>query len=152
MRYHGGIPGASRELDGGDRLGERADLIHLDEHGVGDLLADAPLDTLDVRDEKIVPDELHPVAQFGREAFPSWPVVLCEAVLDRDEWIAVRPYPVEPDHAGGAEGSLLPRQRVRPVGEELVRCRVYRELEIRASVVSSPLSRGYSDVVGLCCA
>src|SRR5207247_3342279 len=114
-----------------------------------DLLADAPLDALDVRDEEIVTDELHPVAQLGRERLPSRPIVLGEAVLDRDERIAVRPAPIERDHAGGVEGSLLSRQRVLPAREELGRRRVKRERDVSAGVVSGLLDRGEDELDGL---
>ena len=50
------------ELDRVERLGERADLVHLDEDRVGRTAVDAHLETLGVRHERVVADELHAVA------------------------------------------------------------------------------------------
>ena len=51
------------QLDRLERLGERADLVDLDEDGVGDPALDALLQALHVGDEQVVADELHPVAE-----------------------------------------------------------------------------------------
>src|SRR5438093_7542788 len=59
----GGVARPPGELDGRDGLRERADLIHLDEHGVADLLADPALEPLDVRHEDVVANELEAIAQ-----------------------------------------------------------------------------------------
>ena len=39
VRHDGGIAGALRHLDGGQRLGQRADLVDLDEDRIGDAFA-----------------------------------------------------------------------------------------------------------------
>ena len=57
---------AMGQLDGVDRLGQRADLVDLDEDAVGDPLVDAALQPLDVGDEQVVADELHAVARAAR--------------------------------------------------------------------------------------
>src|SRR5207247_8310753 len=48
MRDHRSVSRAPRALDGVERLGERPDLVQLDEHGVGDAALDAAPDPLDV--------------------------------------------------------------------------------------------------------
>ena len=57
---------ALRELDRVERLGQRSDLVDLDQDRVGDPLADAALQELDVGDEEVVADELEAVAEIGR--------------------------------------------------------------------------------------
>src|SRR5436309_1472239 len=58
MRHDGCVARAMRHFDGGARLGQRADLIDLDQDGIGDLFLDALRQALDIRDEKIVANEL----------------------------------------------------------------------------------------------
>ena len=70
---------------------KRADLVDLDQNGVGDALLDALRQPLDVGDEQIVADELaaaRPSASVMR--LPAVPIVLRHAVLDRDDRIARR--------------------------------------------------------------
>ena len=50
--------GAASERDRLDRLGQRADLVELDEDGVGGVLLDRPRDPLGVGDEQVVADQL----------------------------------------------------------------------------------------------
>src|SRR5437879_1991955 len=85
VRDHGREPRAVGELDGFDRLGERADLVELDEHGVRRSLGDPAADPVDVGDEEVVAYELQPVAERLREGLPAVPIVLGEPVLDRHE-------------------------------------------------------------------
>ena len=74
-----------REPHGLDRLGQRPDLVDLDQDRVGDSALDAEPQPLRVRDEDVVADELQAVAEpLGRGA-PAVPVVLGVAVLERDE-------------------------------------------------------------------
>mgnify|MGYP007000545899 CR=1 FL=1 len=47
-----------RTLHGLERLGQRTDLVHLDEQGVGRLLINAALETLGVGHEEVVTDDL----------------------------------------------------------------------------------------------
>ena len=58
-----GIARALGHVDGGERLGQRADLVGLDEDGVGDVLVDPALQYLGVGDEQIIADELHAAAR-----------------------------------------------------------------------------------------
>ena len=56
-----------REPHGLDRLGERPDLVHLDENRVGDAALDPVAQPLGVRDEDVVADELDAVAELARQ-------------------------------------------------------------------------------------
>ena len=92
----------ARELDRLERLGQRADLVDLDEDRVRDALVDPALQALDVRHEEVVADELEPVAEPLRQRLPGAPLVLGEPVLDRDQRVAVGERRVEVDQLVGA--------------------------------------------------
>ena len=66
MADDGGEAVAAGQIDGLDGLGERADLVELDEDAVGDSLVDAPLQPLGVGHEQVVADQLDLVAQAVR--------------------------------------------------------------------------------------
>ena len=66
VRHHRGIAGLLRHAHGVERLAQRADLVDLDQDGVGDLLVDALLQAGDIGDEEIVADEL----ARGRRGLP----------------------------------------------------------------------------------
>ena len=53
------VTGPLGHVDGGQRLGERADLIGLDEDCIGHVLLDAALQYLRVGHKKIIAHELH---------------------------------------------------------------------------------------------
>ena len=89
VRDDGAVAGAFCQVDSGDGLGESADLVRLDEDGVGDAGFDAALEELFVSDEEIVADELSAVAEAIGHGFPAVPVVFGEAVLDRDYGIII---------------------------------------------------------------
>ena len=58
---------AMGEIDRVDRLGQRANLVDLDQDAVGDPFVDAALQALDVGDEQVVADQLAAVAElFGQ--------------------------------------------------------------------------------------
>ena len=61
------VAGAVRDLHHLERLGERADLVELDQDRVGDAALDAADQPLGIGNEHIVADKLH----FARRACPS---------------------------------------------------------------------------------
>ena len=82
MGRNGGVTGLVCHLDGLQRLGNRADLVQLDEDRVAAAQANALGQTLGVRDEQVVADQLDLAAQLLRHVLPALPVLLVEAVLD----------------------------------------------------------------------
>ena len=90
--------GLLRHLDAVQRLGERADLVELDQDGVRGALADALRQALRVGDEEVVADELHVAAELGVELPPAGPVVLRQAVLDADDGVLGAPALPVRDH------------------------------------------------------
>ena len=71
-----------RELDRVERFGKRADLIDLDQDGIGHALVDSFAEKLDVRHKKIVADELDFFAQPLGQFLPAVPIVLRATILD----------------------------------------------------------------------
>ena len=62
VRHYGGIAVTVGQLDGVQGLGQGADLVDLDEDGVGNVVVKAHLEPLGVGDEQVVAHQLHPVA------------------------------------------------------------------------------------------
>lgn len=81
VRQHGRVAAALGEGDGVEGLGQRADLVHLDEDRVGGAGLDALRETLGVRDEEVVADDLGLRADLAREVRPALPVVFVEGGL-----------------------------------------------------------------------
>ena len=63
VRHDDAVAVRARELDRVERLGQRPDLVHLDEDRVRRALLDPAAEPLDVGDEDVVADELHAVAE-----------------------------------------------------------------------------------------
>ena len=82
---HGGVGVFLGHLHGIEGLGERADLVHLDEDGVGHAELDALGEELGVGDEEVVADELGGLAELVGEDLPAGPVVFGAAVFDGDD-------------------------------------------------------------------
>src|SRR5208282_1213814 len=78
----GGVTVAASQLDGVERLRQRADLVHLDEDAVGRILGYAFPQARCVGDKEVVAHQLHLVAQLARQLLPAGPVVLGQAVLE----------------------------------------------------------------------
>ena len=87
-----------RELHGVERLGERADLVDLDEDRVADALIDSAAQEVDVRHEEVVADQLRTSPEAIGERLPAVPVGLAEPVLDRHDRKAVAEIGPEVDH------------------------------------------------------
>ena len=68
-----------------------ADLVELDQHGIGGALLDAASNELRIGDVKIISDDLDSRAELGGLLPEALPVVLVEAVLDRDDGILIDP-------------------------------------------------------------
>src|ERR1700732_2484569 len=72
-----------RHIDGGERFGQGANLIYLDQDRIGDAVGDPTRETRDIGDEQIVADELAFLANEPREDLPAFPIILGHRVLDR---------------------------------------------------------------------
>ena len=125
------------------RLGEGADLVQLDEDRVGAPLLDAAVEALHVGAEQVVADELHTGRDRFRELRPPSPVVLRQAVLDRDDRIAVDPALVQRYHL--VRRLLFPPallEDVRAVLIQLGRRRIQGDRHVLPRLVAGAPDRG----------
>jgi hypothetical protein len=142
VRDHRQESSRTSHLDRFESLGERADLVQLDQDRVGDAVLDPLPQALGVRHEQIVPDELAAVAKRSRERRPAAPVILREAVLDRHDRILLEPARVQLDHALGAAlaGAAL-LEDIRAVLVQLRRRDVERDRDLLPRRVARRLDR-----------
>ena len=89
VAHHDGVGVTVCQLDRVERLGERPDLVDLDEDRVGDCFVDTHLETTCVGDEQVVADQLTTVADRVGQRLPPGPVILGHSVFDRDHRIRV---------------------------------------------------------------
>src|SRR5262245_54548152 len=98
VRDHRAVASPLGQLDRLERLGERADLVDLDEHGVREALPDALLQDGGIGHEQVVAHELGARAETPGQFLPAGAVVLAETVLDRADRIPMAEPLVEGDH------------------------------------------------------
>ena len=92
VRDDRGVARARRHLDRGERLGQRADLVDLDQDRVGDLLRRCPPAGSSVLvTNRSSPTSCTLLAEPLGQQLPAVPVALGHAVLDRDDRILRRP-------------------------------------------------------------
>src|SRR5512135_544252 len=107
MGHDGGPPCALRHLDRLDRFRHGADLVQLDEHGVGDALRDPLPQDRRIGDEDVIPHDLDLLSQRVREHLPAFPVILGETVLDRHDRVLAAKVLVERDELRGVPLRLV---------------------------------------------
>ena len=103
MRHDRRPAGPAGQLDRIDRLAQRPNLVELDEHGVRRVGIDRSLDPLGVRDEQVVADELDAIAEPSGHLLPAGPVILGQAVLERNDRKPIDPVGPEVDQFAGFE-------------------------------------------------
>src|SRR6266516_7041717 len=135
------VPLALRLLDHVHCLGEGAYLVHLHEHGVRDTLCDAAREPRCARREEIVAEDLNATAQPGGQQRPSLPVVLGDAVLDRDEGISLNETFQGFDHSGRIGAGRCFGQAVEAVVEEMGRGDVDGECDLVAESAARAVNR-----------
>ena len=115
------ITGAPRAMfDRVERLGDRADLVELDEELIAEPIGDAALENLRIGHEDIVAHELHAVAQLRRQPLPPAGQSLPSArpSFDRDDQILPGPVLVEGDQVIGRSARLRPTFSRRSGGRD----------------------------------
>src|SRR5690606_27280995 len=141
MRHDGRVARIHRHVDRRERLGQRADLVRLDQDAVRDLVRDAAREDLRVRHEQIVADELDAVAQPRAQVPPTFPVVLGHAVLDRDDRITRDQLLGIARELERIEAAILRGERIRAVRVELGARDVEPEIDLAAERITRGLDR-----------
>src|SRR5579875_2669529 len=136
MADHSAVAGAARKLDRRKRLGQRPDLVDLDQDRVCDAALDALLQACDVRDEEIIAHQLDAVAEGARELLPSPPIILRHAILDRDDRIATGKLLPVGGKLGRRERPPLVRKVVRAIAPQLACRRIKRYRHLLARLVA----------------
>src|SRR5690606_10703313 len=91
VRNDSRVAGAFSHFNGSESFCQGADLVNLDENGVGDPLLNALLEDLGVRNEQVIADQLHLAPQLFGKQLPAFPVVLGHTVFNGDDGILVAP-------------------------------------------------------------
>jgi hypothetical protein len=98
VRGDGGVAGTLGQADGVQGLGQRTDLVDLDQQRVGGLGVDAALQDGGVGDEQVVTNQLDLVTDGVGEGLPAVPVVFVRSAAH----LAVLPLPAyRPAGLGG---------------------------------------------------
>src|SRR5690348_13533500 len=105
-------------VDALERLGERADLVRLDENRIGDVPGYRFAQDLRVGHEHVIAYELDGLAESLRELRPAVPVGLAHPVLDADDRVARGEIGQIVGELRGGEAALLPGELVAAVAEE----------------------------------
>ena len=134
MAHDAREPGAVGHADRLERLGERADLVHLHQDRVGHPFRDAAGQDLGVGDEDVVAHQLDLPSQPVGEELPALPVVLAAAVLDGDDGVLGHQALVPVHEPLGVVGLPLPLEDVlaRPGVEDLGEGAVERQADLLA--------------------
>src|SRR6516225_4294874 len=141
MRHDGGIARLERELDGGKGLGQGADLVDLDQDGIGAAVFDTVGQPLYVGDEEIVADQLAFAADHVGQLLPTVHIVFRHTVLDRHDRIARDEIGEVSGLLGTRAGLVLAAVNVIAVFEELGRGAVQRQHHVRSSLVAGLADR-----------
>src|SRR5690625_4727170 len=90
MGDYSGVACVLGHLDGVEGFRQRADLIELNQYGVGDFFIDAFLQNFGVGNKQVVTHQLNFVAQFLGVIGPAVPVAFIKPVFDVNDGVLVR--------------------------------------------------------------
>ena len=144
MADHAGVAGPARQVDRLQGFGERADLIHLDQDRVGHAQIEAALQAGAVGHEQVVAHQLHRAAQLVGEQLPAVPVVLGDAILDRDDREAIHQRRQLIHHLGAAVAAAV--EGIAVVGKEFGAGHIQGQGNLVARAVAGLLDRLHQQV------
>src|SRR2546426_2717757 len=129
VRHDGCEPGFVGQVHRGPRLGERPNLVRLNKDSVARSQFDSTLESLHVRDEDVVADDLASVPDAPGEIRERTEVLLVERIFDAEQSvIADEPFHKVDLLRGGNRSFAVP---ILPVAEEFgggqIERRLYRE-------------------------
>ncbi len=85
-------------FNGFNRLGEGADLVELDQQCVGGFIFDGAAYALGVGDQQVVAHDLDAIAHLFDHQLPAFPVILGQAVFNRNNGVLIHPTLPESHH------------------------------------------------------
>ena len=135
-----------RQRDGFERLGQRADLVDLDQQRIGQALFDPHRQALRVGDEEVVADQLNAAAQLVGHGLPAFEIVFGHAVLDGADRVSVAQVGEVIRHLRRGKRQALPADLILPVLEELARGRIERHGDVLAWLEPGLLDRAHDEV------
>ena len=115
----GSPTGGAGGVDYGEGLGEGADLVHLDEDGVGGSGFNGAVEAGGICGEEVVADHLNLRAEALCEGGPLVPCVLLETVFERDNGVFLAPGFEEIDESGSIHGAVFRSKIVFAVFKEV---------------------------------
>ncbi len=86
--------------------------------------------TIGIRREKVVADQLNMFSKFVRQRPPSFPIVFLEAVFDRGDGIVRLPVRQHFDHPGSREYPIFAVEAIAAIGIEVGGCDIERNREV----------------------
>jgi len=140
VRNHGGISGLLGHFNGVQSLGDRADLVELDQNGVGHARVNALGQNGRVGDKDVVAHELHGISQLERQIPPTVPILFAQAVLNGQDRILGRKFTQPVDHFGRGEGLVFAGQHIAAIAEKLGGGRVYAQSHFVAGLITGFLN------------
>ena len=135
-----------RQIDGGERLGQRADLVDLDQQRIGKAILDALPQPRRVGDEQIVADELVRLAERIGQRFPAGEIILGHAVFDAEDRVIAGQRDIIVGHRFRRQLQAFGRQHIMAIVEELGRRRVERDEHILAGLEARLGNRRHHEI------
>ena len=135
-----------RHIDGLQRFGQRADLVHFNQHGIRNTLLDAIRQTGRVGHKKVIANKLNLVTDQIRQHFPTGPVVLIHTVLNRDDWVVCTKVCQILRIFLGCQGFTFALQLVFAVLEILRGRAVQRQIDVFAQLIAGFLNRNLDEI------
>src|SRR6266852_2919717 len=133
-RAPAGLAGDGHRVQG---LGERADLVQLNQDGVGRAGLDSPAEPNHVGHEEVIANQLDPVAEARGQALPAVPIVLGQPVFDGKNGVPGAPAGPDIDQLVAVQTAALARQAILPIPVELRRGRVERQKDLLSRPVAA---------------
>ncbi|MND32218.1 hypothetical protein D3C80_227860 [compost metagenome] len=140
-----------RGFDGIERFRQRADLVDLDEDGVGNAHLDTVAQAGGIGDEQIVADQLNLGADLVGQDLPAFPVVFGHAVFDRDDRILASEFGQVFSHGSRFQRAAFTFENVLAILEEFGRGAIEAEEYVFTRLVAGLFDRLDDEVEGFRC-
>ncbi len=148
MRNHRRVAIAPCKVDRSERLGQRANLVDLDENRVGDILVDALGEDRRVGDKNVVANQLNRSAKALGQQAPAVPVVLAHGIFNGDDGVTGTPVSEVIDELGRTQRPALRFEDVLAVVVKLRRRAVQTDGDVDTRLVTRNPDRLHDQTEG----